>query len=64
MAKCGAYLRVMEMAMAASSISRFGSGQSVKRVEDEALLRGQGRFADNVPEPGQQIGRASCRERV
>ena len=39
--------------MAASSISRFGSGQSVKRVEDEALLRGQGRFADNVPEPGQ-----------
>ncbi|MGE5171478.1 MAG: xanthine dehydrogenase family protein molybdopterin-binding subunit [Rudaea sp.] len=39
--------------MTASSISRFGSGQSVKRVEDDALLRGQGRFADNVPERGQ-----------
>ncbi len=28
--------------------SRFGSGKSVKRVEDDALLRGEGRFADNV----------------
>jgi len=31
-----------------SPTTRFGSGRSVKRVEDEALLRGQGRFADNV----------------
>jgi carbon-monoxide dehydrogenase large subunit len=27
---------------------RFGSGRAVPRVEDEALLRGQGRFVDNV----------------
>ncbi len=27
---------------------RFGSGQAVKRVEDPALLRGEGRFVDNV----------------
>ena len=26
---------------------RFGSGRSVKRVEDAALLRGEGRFVDN-----------------
>ena len=31
-----------------SQASRFGSGRSVRRVEDEALLRGNGRFADNV----------------
>ncbi|HSC99114.1 MAG TPA: molybdopterin cofactor-binding domain-containing protein, partial [Casimicrobiaceae bacterium] len=34
--------------MTESPTTRFGSGRSVKRVEDEALLRGQGRFADNV----------------
>jgi len=28
---------------------RFGSGQAVKRVEDAALLAGQGQFTDNVP---------------
>ena len=39
--------------MSPSSTSRFGSGKSVKRVEDDALLRGEGRFADNVPAPGQ-----------
>ena len=33
--------------------ARFGSGQSVRRVEDEALLKGQGRFADDVNAPGQ-----------
>ena len=27
---------------------RYGSGKSVTRVEDDALLRGQGRFTDNV----------------
>ena len=32
---------------------RFGSGQAVKRVEDAALLVGQGRFTDNVTVPGQ-----------
>lgn len=39
--------------MTAPQISRFGSGNSVKRVEDDALLRGQGSFADNVPAAGQ-----------
>src|SRR5690349_20908992 len=33
--------------------SRFGSGQSVKRVEDAALLAGKGRFTDNVIVAGQ-----------
>ena len=32
---------------------RFGSGRSVLRVEDDALLRGEGRFADNVRAPDQ-----------
>jgi len=30
--------------------ARFGSGHDVKRVEDAALLRGQGQFTDNVAE--------------
>jgi len=33
--------------------ARFGSGQAVLRVEDEALLKGEGRFADDVGAPGQ-----------
>jgi aerobic carbon-monoxide dehydrogenase large subunit len=32
---------------------RFGSGQSVRRVEDPALVRGQGRFTDDVAPAGQ-----------
>ena len=32
---------------------RFGSGRSVRRVEDDALLRGHGRFADNVKVDGE-----------
>jgi len=32
---------------------RFGSGQSVLRVEDEKLLKGQGSFADDVSLPNQ-----------
>ncbi|HMA31331.1 MAG TPA: molybdopterin cofactor-binding domain-containing protein, partial [Casimicrobiaceae bacterium] len=39
--------------MTATQVSRFGSGKSIKRVEDDALLRGQGLFADNVPAAGQ-----------
>ena len=39
--------------MTASPISRFGSGKSVERVEDDALLRGEGRFTDNLPAAGQ-----------
>ncbi len=34
------------------SAGRFGSGQAVKRVEDPALLRGEGRFTDNVAVAG------------
>ncbi|HVN34976.1 MAG TPA: xanthine dehydrogenase family protein molybdopterin-binding subunit [Casimicrobiaceae bacterium] len=39
--------------MTARQVSRFGSGNSVQRVEDDALLRGEGRFADNLPAAGQ-----------
>ena len=39
--------------MAKSSIQgRFGSGQAVVRVEDQALLIGRGRFVDDVTPPG------------
>jgi carbon-monoxide dehydrogenase large subunit len=36
-----------------SPTARFGSGKAVRRVEDDALLRGAGRFADDVNAPGQ-----------
>src|SRR5215510_1182426 len=32
---------------------RFGSGREVKRIEDPALVRGQGRYVDDVSEAGQ-----------
>ncbi|HKX39529.1 MAG TPA: xanthine dehydrogenase family protein molybdopterin-binding subunit [Burkholderiaceae bacterium] len=35
------------------AVGRFGSGRAVKRVEDAALLAGQGQFVDNVPIEGQ-----------
>jgi len=38
---------------APSEYARLGSGRSVQRVEDDALLRGQGRFADDVSVDGQ-----------
>src|SRR5437879_6451356 len=38
---------------ASSQNARFGSGRSVPRVEDDALLRGEGRFADDVDIRGQ-----------
>jgi xanthine dehydrogenase molybdopterin-binding subunit B len=38
---------------AESSLARFGSGKSVKRVEDDALLTGRGVFADDVAAPDQ-----------
>ena len=31
-----------------SQYARFGSGKSVRRVEDQALLTGAGVFADDV----------------
>ena len=33
--------------------ARFGSGQSVRRIEDPALVQGQGRFTDDVVPDGQ-----------
>ena len=36
-----------------SQSSRYGSGKSVRRVEDEALLIGAGMFADDVSAPGE-----------
>jgi len=37
----------------ASHHARFGSGRSVRRVEDENLLKGSGYFADDATLPGQ-----------
>ena len=36
-----------------TTLLRFGSGQSVRRLEDQALLSGQGRFTDDLTVPGQ-----------
>jgi carbon-monoxide dehydrogenase large subunit len=33
--------------------TRFGSGQAVRRLEDESLLAGTGRYADDLSLPGQ-----------
>ena len=38
---------------AESKYARFGSGQAVRRVEDEALLTGAGQFTDDFLLPGQ-----------
>ncbi len=38
---------------AESKYGRFGSGQSVRRIEDPALVTGTGRFVDDVSLPGQ-----------
>ncbi len=37
------------------AVSRFGSGRAVARIEDAALLRGLGRFTDNVPAAGEAV---------
>ena len=37
----------------ALSLTKFGVGQPVRRSEDPALLRGQGRYTDDVSRPGQ-----------
>ena len=34
-------------------VGRFGSGQAVRRIEDPALVQGQGRFTDDVAPQGQ-----------
>jgi carbon-monoxide dehydrogenase large subunit len=38
-----------------SIATRFGSGQAVRRVEDDALLRGRGKFTDDVMPQGQLV---------
>ncbi|MDP1647429.1 MAG: xanthine dehydrogenase family protein molybdopterin-binding subunit [Rubrivivax sp.] len=38
---------------APDDVTRFGSGRAVRRVEDPALVQGQGRFTDDVSLPGQ-----------
>ena len=38
---------------AGQSAGRFGSGQSVRRIEDPSLITGQGQFTDDVALPGQ-----------
>ncbi len=39
--------------LAPSGPLRFGSGQAVRRLEDESLLAGTGRYTDDVTLPGQ-----------
>lgn len=38
----------MNNANTSTQASRFGSGQAIKRLEDDALLRGEGRYTDDV----------------
>ena len=38
---------------AVPKFGRFGSGREVKRIEDAALVRGQGRFVDDVSDAQQ-----------
>ena len=40
---------------AGDAVARFGSGRAVARIEDGALLRGLGRFTDNVPVAGEAV---------
>ena len=37
-------------------IGRFGSGQAVRRIEDEGLLKGLGQYTDDVTLPRQTHG--------
>ena len=34
-------------------VARFGSGQSVRRIEDEGLLKGRGQYVDDIVPAGQ-----------
>ena len=38
---------------AGPAATRFGSGREVRRVEDEKLLRGEGRYVDDLTQDGQ-----------
>jgi len=37
----------------ALSLTKFGVGQPVRRTEDPTLVRGQGRYTDDMSRPGQ-----------
>gem|GEM_PF-6900033 len=39
--------------MDGDTFGRFGSGQAVRRIEDGPLLRGAGRYTDDLTLPGQ-----------
>lgn len=39
--------------MTTDTIARFGSGQSVRRIEDEGLLKGLGQYTDDLAPQGQ-----------
>ena len=43
----------METTLTANPPARFGSGQAVRRREDQSLLSGAGRYTDDVTLPGQ-----------
>ena len=38
---------------AAQDVGRFGSGKTVRRIEDPALVAGKGQFTDDLNRPGQ-----------
>ncbi|HEY1310040.1 MAG TPA: xanthine dehydrogenase family protein molybdopterin-binding subunit, partial [Pseudolabrys sp.] len=38
---------------AALSLTKFGIGQPVRRTEDPTLVRGEGRYTDDINVPGQ-----------
>ena len=42
-------------ALDVGNVGRFGSGRAVQRIEDAALVQGQGRFTDDVQPPGQLV---------
>ena len=43
--------------------ARFGSGRAVPRIEDDGLLKGRGRFTDDVAVPGEAV-MPSCARRT
>src|SRR5690349_13041114 len=46
-------LRAMSFLQSRTHAAREGIGKAVARAEDDRLLRGQGRYADDFSEPGQ-----------
>ncbi|MBV9734896.1 MAG: hypothetical protein JO209_03225, partial [Acidisphaera sp.] len=38
------------------ALTKFGIGQPVTRKEDPVLLRGEGRYTDDINRPGQAFG--------